>query len=60
MTLDILMKGSSLDWTEDNQLYDPFKAWRKRVVMLMTAMAMKKEPQEFICHSIKGRWAIHT
>ena len=56
---DILMKGSSLDWTQDNQLYDCFKAWRKRVEMLMTCMARKKEPQEFICHSIKA-WSLET
>ena len=45
ITLYILMKGPSLDWTKDIQLYDHFKAWRKRVDMLMTGTALKKAPQ---------------
>ena len=39
MALDILTKGPSLDLTEENQLYDHFKAWRKRVGMLTNCMA---------------------
>ena len=54
MALDILIKGSSLDWTEDNQLYDCFKAWRKMVEMLIMGMALMEEPQDFICHCIKA------
>ena len=53
------MKGPCLDWTEDNQLYAYFKAWRERVEMLVTGMALKKEPQEFICHCIKA-WSGKT
>ena len=59
MTLDILMKGPSLDLTEDNQIYDCFKAWRKRVEMLMTDMTQKKDLQEFLCHFIKA-WSGET
>ena len=55
MALGILMKGPSLNWTDDNQLYDQFKAWGKRVQMLTTGIALKKEPQEFICHCIKAQ-----
>ena len=51
MALAILMKGSSPLWTEDNPLYDSFKALMKRVEMLMNGMALKKASQEFICHS---------
>ena len=54
IALDVLVKGSSLDWTEDNQLYNHIKAWRKRVDMLMTGMALKKELQELICQYIKA------
>ena len=54
MVLDILQKGLSLVWTEDNQLYDNFMAWRKRLEMLISGVALKKEPQEFICHCIKA------
>ena len=54
MALDILMKRPHLDWREDSQLYDCFKAWRKRVQMLMTGMSLKKEPQEIIFHCIKA------
>ena len=54
MTLDILTKRTNLHWTEDNQQYAHFKAWRKRVEMLITGMVLKKEPQEFICHCIKA------
>ena len=54
MALDILMMGPRLVWIEDNQQYDHFKAWRKRVEMLTTGMALKKEPQDFICHCIKA------
>ena len=54
MALDILTKGPIPDWTEDNQLYGCFKAWRKSVGMLTTGMALKKELQEFICHCIKA------
>ena len=54
MALDILMKGPSLDWTEDNQLYDCFKALLKRAEMPTTDMVLKKELQESICHCI---WA---
>ena len=50
------MKGLSLDWAEDNQLHDSFKAWKKRIEMLTIDMALKKEPEEFICHCIKA-WA---
>ena len=53
MALDILMKEISLDWTEYNQLSDHFKALRKKVEMLMTGMALKKEPEDFMCHCIK-------
>ena len=63
MTLDILTKAPSLNWTEDNQLYDCFKTWRKRVEMLITGMALKKEPQEIMCYCIKtwsGKTARHT
>ena len=54
MALDILMKGCSLDWTHDNQLYDCFKTWKKRVEMLMTGFALKQKLQEFTCHCIKA------
>ena len=54
MALDILTKGLSLDWTEDNQLYDHYKALRKRVELMMTGMALKKETQDFISHCIKA------
>ena len=46
MVLDILMKGPSLDWTDDNQLHDCFKVWRKVLEMLMTGMTLKKESGE--------------
>ena len=59
MVLVFLMKGPSLDWTEDNQIYDCFKAWRKKVEMLMTDLALKKDLQEFICHCIKA-WSGET
>ena len=59
MVLDILTKRPSLDWMEDNQIYDYFKAWRKRLEILMTSIALKKEPQEFICHCIKA-WSGKT
>ena len=36
MALAILMKGHSLNWTEDNQIHDNFKACRKRKEMLIT------------------------
>ena len=54
MALGILTKGPNLDWTEDKQIYDCFKAWGKRVEMLMTGMALKKEPNDSICHCIKA------
>ena len=63
MALDFLKKEPSLQWTEDNQLCDHFKAWRKSIRMLMTSMVLRKEPQEFICHSIKTwlrGWATHS
>ena len=53
LALDILPKGPSLDWTENNQLHDCFKAWRERVEILMTGMALKKKPKEFIRHCLK-------
>ena len=59
MVLDILRKGPSLYWTEENQLYDHFKDWRKRVEVLMTSMALKEKPQDFICHCIKA-WSGET
>ena len=59
MALDILRKGSKLNWIEDNQLYDHFKTWRKRVEMMTTGMALKKKPQIFICHYIKA-WSGKT
>ena len=59
MALDILMKAPSLDWTEDKYLYDCFRVWRKRVEMLMTSMALKIKPQEFICHCIVA-WSGET
>ena len=43
----------------DNQLYDHFKTWRKRAEMLMTGMALKKQPKEFICYYIKA-WSGET
>ena len=54
MALDILTKEPSLNWTEDNQLYDCCKAWRKRVEMLITGMTLGKEPKESICRCIKA------
>ena len=59
MALHILTKGPSLNWTEDNELYDYFKVWREKVEMLTTGMALKKEPQEFICQCIKA-WSGET
>ena len=56
MALDILMKGTSLDWTENNQLYDELKAWGKRIDILTTGMAFKKEPQEFLL-SLHKAWS---
>ena len=42
MALDILMKWPSLGSTENNKLYDCFKALRKRIKILTTGMALKK------------------
>ena len=56
--LDILMKEPSLNWMEDNQLYDYFKTWRKRIEMLTTGMHWRKS-QDFMCHCIKG-WSEET
>ena len=53
MTLDILTKGPSFDWSEDNLLHGRFKTWRKKVELLTKGMELKKEPVEFVCHSIK-------
>ena len=54
MALDIIIKEPSLKWTENNGLYNCFKAWQKRAEILTTGMVMKKEPHEFICHCIKA------
>ena len=59
MAIDILTKVPSLDWTKDNKLHDHFNTWRKKVEMLITGMALKKKPQDFICHCIKA-WSGET
>ena len=59
MALDILMKDQ-LYCREKNQLYDCFKAWRRRVEMLMTSMALMKEHQDFNSHCIKVGWGDRT
>ena len=53
MVLEIMTKGPSLDWTEDDRLYDRFKAWRQRVELLTHGMKLKEEEAEFMCHCIK-------
>ena len=65
MALEILMKGPSLDWTEDNQLYDHFKAWRNRVEMLITSMALEERTPRIHLSLHKGmvgwgRQAMHA
>ena len=59
MELDILTREPSLDWTEDDHLYNSFKAWRKGVEMMTSGIALKKEPKEFICNCIKA-WSGET
>ena len=49
------MKGQSLNWTKNNQWNECFKAWRKRVEMLKTGMALKKKPKELLSKCIKIR-----
>ena len=54
MALDILTKGPSLDFIEDNQMHYSFKALMKRIQMQMTVMTLKKESQEFIYQCIRA------
>ena len=54
MALDVMTMWPSLNRSEDNQLHDCFKAWRKKVEILNPGLALNKEPQEFICHCIQA------